>query len=167
MGLETLAIIGIAMVVAGGMVSAYGSIQEGKAQNRQAKAQAKAVENQVITQRQSAEFDAARIRERNRRIRGSQAAAGAKSGLLVGSGSMGDVMYDSSLQGELDVLSTMYRSQTNAAAGFSQATMLRQAGKDAEKLGKLNAGTTLLTAGGQAMSMYAGAPTTTGGGGGA
>lgn len=151
MALTTLGIIGILTAAAGTAVSAYGSIQQGKIANQAAKYNAKVAENAAIAERQAAEYDASRLLERNRRVFSSQRAAFAKSGVTL-SGSASDVMYDSKIQGELDVMTRLYQGSSAANKFVAQSAISRYQGKSALAGGRTQAGATLLTGAGQAMT---------------
>lgn len=57
--------------------------------------------------RHESQYEADRIRDRNKRLRGAQVVRVAKSGIML-EGSPSDVIYDSAVQGELDALAAEY-----------------------------------------------------------
>jgi hypothetical protein len=139
----TLLTIAAATSIVGAGISAYGMYAQGQSQKKMADYNAKVQENAAIASRQSAEFEANRIRDRARRVQGAQTAAYSKSGLML-SGSAIDVAMDSSIESEMDVLTTLYKGKTSADADFADAAARRAAGSDAASLGMLSGAGTLL-----------------------
>lgn len=150
----TLALIGIGLGAAGTGISAVGSIQQGKSAKAAGEFNARVAENDAMSARQQAEFDVERIRDVNRRISGSQAAAITKSGVKI-SGSSSDVMYDSSVQGELDVMSRLFQGRSIAEREYSRAKLSRFQGSQQKKASQFQAGASILTGAGQAAYGYA------------
>lgn len=70
-----------------------------------------------VTEDQS-QAEAETIRDNADRLRATQRTTFLKSGLTLDSGTAQDVIYDSSIQGELDALNVLYRG--NVSAGFSR-----------------------------------------------
>lgn len=83
-----------------------------------------AEENAALSREQSI-TDADRIRQINRRLVGSQKAAYAKSGVTL-EGTPDDVIYDSSLQGEMDALLTQYKGDIEASRSMYQSRSFLQ-----------------------------------------
>lgn len=144
MGLETLAIVGIAMGAVGTAVSAYGSIAAGNAAKDAAEFEAQVAENDARAQSQQAAFDASRIRKRNKRLRGTQTTSALKSGFTM-SGSNLDILQDSAIEGELDALTRLYTGAIGAGRSREGAKLARSKGKNAQRQGFMNAGGTALT----------------------
>jgi len=111
------------MLVAGGTVlSAYGNIQQGKAEKKKHDYNATILrQNAVVEGQQGAQREDAQ-RRKAREILGTQAAAFAQAGGGSG-GSAADIMKQSSTNAELDALTMRYESGLkisglkNAAAG--------------------------------------------------
>jgi hypothetical protein len=115
-----VAAIVVAVVAAGaGSYSAYASAQAQKDAANYNQAVAK---NNAATAANQAQYAADRVRERNRRMLGEQRAAMLKSGVTL-SGSGQDVAFDSSVQGEMDVLSAIYTGKISQGYSESQARM--------------------------------------------
>jgi hypothetical protein len=158
------ALIGASTIatVVGGTVSAIGAIKEGKAQRAQANYEAKVADNnalsagyQAVAEQEAASREADTLRDRYIRTMGQQTAAAAASGLQI-SGSITDVMLDSTIQSEQDVLMARYSGRIGAyrsgqeAKGFrEQAGGLRRAGKQMYKSAQWKAGSTLLASASQ------------------
>lgn len=151
MGIETIALIAIA---AGGAVSAYSSIQQGKQQEKQYQYKAKVEKNKAMAERSAARLELDQKRRRTRMVKGKQATAAAKSGTTL-SGSIKDIMFETSIDSELDQLATVYQSQTSSTSRFADARMFQQSGKFAKQQGYLNAASTILTTAGS-MASYGG-----------
>ena len=164
----TIATIATAAAAAGAGISAYGQVQQGKAAKREADYSAATQDNNAITagyaaiqEGQNAQREADQIREHRLRTIGSQRTAAAHSGLTL-SGSVLDVMSDTSIQSEQDIQLALYRgqigayNQQGAATNFrNQATMTRMAGANAKRGAYFQAAGTLLSGIGQAAGGYA------------
>jgi len=117
---------------------------QGKSAEDTANFNAQVAENNATLVKQQAEVDSERIRRRNKRVRGTQIANATKNGLLI-SGSVSDIMFDSDLRGEFDVLNTFIRGNVTAANLKSEAGLLRAQGRNARKQGNLKAGASIAT----------------------
>lgn len=80
----------------------------------------KLAEQDAQQARESSEFVAGRLRERNRRLGGSQRSGFAKAGIQL-KGTASDVMYDSAVQGELDVLIAQHAGKMQERSFMIQA----------------------------------------------
>ena len=139
-----IAIVAAAAAVAGAGISAYGMVQQGKAQKAQMEYNAKSAENDAATagyaalqEQQAAAREAEGQREQRLRVLGSQKAAASASGLTI-SGSVTDVMTDTSIQAEKEIQMALYRGEIGAynqrnrsTALRSDASMSRSAGRSA------------------------------------
>jgi hypothetical protein len=138
MAVATTTLIAIAAVstaasLAATGVAVHGQIQQGKAQKQIADYNAKVARNNAIAARQQAQFEADRIRDKARRLAGSQRAAFSKSGIEL-SGSVNDVMFDSAIELELDALSAIYKGEVAGNNQTAQAEIFKMRG-DAAKTG--------------------------------
>ena len=124
-------------------VGVYSAVSSGKAQAESSKFNAAVARNNALVTRQQAEYDAARIRDKNRRVIGMQRAAIAGNQLEL-SGSMQDVLVDSAIQGELDVATAIYQGKVSAGNQYAQARLDERQASSAMSAGWLNAGATLL-----------------------
>ena len=143
MGL-TAAVIAVAVLgVAAAGISTYSTLQQAEAQEKAAKFNAGVAENNRLAALQQSQYNAERIRQRNRRVLGRARAIAGKSGAGF-TGSFEDVLYDSAVQGELDVLAALYSGQVSATYYGSQAELERFAASTARAQGPLGAAGTAL-----------------------
>jgi hypothetical protein len=163
-----VAIASTAIATIGAGVSAYGMIQQGKAQQREANYNAAVQENNAISagyasiqEQQSASREVDAFRENRDRVFASNRTAAAASGLTL-SGSVLDVMGDTSLQAEKDISMAYYRGSVNSQNSMnqasnlrSQAVMTRSAGANAKRGAYFQAAGTLISSAASAGSSYA------------
>jgi hypothetical protein len=150
---STIAAIAAIAAVAGTAVTVVGMQQQGQAQKKVANYNAKIAENAAISKRYEAEAQANKIRERAKRIRSTQITNYSKSGVTL-SGSVNDVMYDSSLAAENDVLISLYEGKTASSNLHSQAALSRFEGKQAVINANYGSAGTLLSGVAEAGSYY-------------
>lgn len=128
----------LAAVVASASIGAYSSYQSGKQQEEAALYQAKVATMNQRSLSQQADFEATNIRSKYRRARGAQRAAAAKSGLTL-DGSISDVMLETNVQEDLDVMSVLYRGKQAALGEEMKKNLLISQGRNARTQGNLNA----------------------------
>ena len=155
MGLETATILGISAAVSaiGTGVAAYGSIASSKAAADAADYEAQVAENNAKAQAQQAQVDADRLRRRNRRLRGKQTTAALKSGFTI-SGSVQDIIRDSGIEGEKDVLARLYTGSVGANRSKQQANLSRFSAKNLKTSGYVQAGGSVLSGAGSVLGTY-------------
>lgn len=155
------------LMAVGTAVSAYGTIQQGKAQKAQAdfEAQQAALNARRAVGNANAEAEAndreQRFMEQGRKSTlAAQRAAVAASGLQI-SGSALDVMTDADLNAELQKADSRFISrvkQTNLLNQsqdlYAESGMLIRAGRSARKNANISAAGTLISGAGQAASAY-------------
>lgn len=122
MGLETIALVALASASA---VSAYGSISAASASRAEGRNAQAAANAQAGAQLDQATAEANTIRDRNRRVIASQRSVYLKSGITLDD-TASDVIYDSSIQGELDALNALYRGRVGASSSVNQGNLARQ-----------------------------------------
>jgi hypothetical protein len=148
-----LPFIALATSVLGTAYAAYSSYQQGKAVQRQANYNSDAaVVNQVTTQKQ-ADSDVSKIREKYRRVRGSQRAAAAASGLQT-DGSLSDLFLDTNIQEDMDVLTTLYQAKTQIVGQENKKNLSLMQGDQAMQGAKLAATGSLLSGAGNIISSW-------------
>ena len=147
--METVAIV---VTLASAAASAGAAIAQGEAAEDAAKYNAAVAENDASAIAQQSQYEAQRVRERNRRILASQRAGQAKSGLAM-SGSFQDVQMDSAIQGEMDALAAIYTGQINSGSAQARAQLARLEGRNAKRSGYINAGASLLSGGAQVSAL--------------
>jgi succinyl-CoA synthetase alpha subunit len=143
----TALVVGIVATVAalaGTAVSIVGQKRAAKSAKQSAEFNAEVAANDAKAAQQSAAFEAKQIRRRNLLRLGSQRAIGAKSGIDIDSGgSLDDVIFDSSIQGELEAQATEYSGRVAQGRAISRgqiALFEGQSAADAANLGALGAG---------------------------
>jgi hypothetical protein len=149
----TLLVSALALSAASAGIGAYSSIQQGKAQEDAAKFNAAVARNNAIASQEQAQFDADRIRNKNRKVLGLQRAALAANGVEL-TGSAADLMFDSSVQSELEVAAAIYQGKVSAGAQNAQASLYERQGKDARTGSYWSATGTILGGASQGISLY-------------
>jgi hypothetical protein len=139
---------------AGAGVSAYSSIQQGKAQQRLNEYNAQVAEQAASDKARDGRIMANAQREQNRRLQARQRALYAKAGVVDTTGSPLLVQLEQAGQLEMAALQTEATSSTEAARLRQQAILDRMSGKAARQAGNLNAGATILQGLGNAASSY-------------
>ena len=156
MGVETAAAIAVAATVLAAGVGTYAAVASAQAQKEAADFNAEIASNQALAEQQKASFEAQEVRRRNMLRLGQQRALVAKSGITIESAD--DLIYDTALQGELEVQAALYGGTTASQFYQSKARLLRAEGANAETGGYLSAAGTALGGLGQAGSMSYNAP---------
>ena len=128
----------------GTLISAFGALAGGIQQNRVAEFSAEVAKNNATASRQAASANAERIRDRVRSTQSSARAAFAKSGVAL-QGTPLAVLGANQAEGELDVLTAIYKGELSATAQEYSAALSRAEGRSAAFGGALKAGTTFLT----------------------
>lgn len=142
-------------IAAGTAISAYGSYASGRAQKKQAEANAQIAEADAKAAEQKAKYDEDLHRQRVRKILSSQRAAIGSSGVSV-EGSPLLALEETAREGELDALAIRYGGDVSASRSRSEAALSRQEGRSAQRAGYIQAGSTLLTGGARAYGAYKG-----------
>ncbi len=114
----------------GAVVGAIGSVAQGAAANSAAKANAKAMQQQAMLEREQGAYQVARQRDQLNRLTGRQVNNLAANGMAM-DGSAVDVIQDSRREGELDIAATMFGANIKSNNLETQAKIVRQQGKDA------------------------------------
>lgn len=115
MAATTLSLVSVGLAVAAAGISTYSSIQQSHAAEKAADYNAAVQRNQASAANAEATAEAARSKDRTKRLMAAQRAQFAKSGGAL-SGSALDVLYDSALQAELDTQTIQYRGAKQANA---------------------------------------------------
>lgn len=142
------------MAVAGTLMTAYGSIEQGKAQNDVAQYNAKLAEVSATDAEQRGGVAADQQRARVRQILGTQRAMMGASGVVAGEGTQGQVLDQTSVLGELDARQIEVNAQREAWGMRSQAAGARLQGSLQERAGLLGGIGSLITGGAQAYGIY-------------
>lgn len=137
-----------ALLIAGTVISAISSIQQGAYQRKVANYNAKVLENEKVALQQKAELDVEKHRETVRRLKGSQRVATAASGIDF-SGSPVDVLFDTEKRSLLDEKIIKYNAQQGIAGTESEIALTLAEGDQAYRTGLIDAGTTILSGAGK------------------
>lgn len=151
---STLAIVGVALAVVAAGVGTYSAISNAQAQKEAADFNEKIATNNAASANIQAAEEARRIRQRNLHLLATQRVAGAKAGIDISSGSFQDVVYDSSIQGEMDALSALYTGKVSAGSDLMRAKLFKMEGDNAVTQGYFNAGSAILSGAGSAVSRF-------------
>lgn len=143
----------LAIAAIGAGTAAYSSYQQGKNAEEQGKFNAATQKVNQITAQQQADADLGRIREKYRRIHSTQRAQGAIAGLTT-SGSFGDLLYDTNLQEDLDVLSTLYQTKVDITGAEQRRKLALMQGAQGKQEGNLAAAGSIISAAGSAYGQY-------------
>ncbi len=119
------------MSAAGAATSAVSASQQASAEKDAQDYNAQVAENNATVARDKAKYEAQRLRERNRRVIAEQRGEYLSSGLQL-KGTAEDVIFDSSIQGELDVMSAEYSGKIESGAHTADAGLARKRGAAAK-----------------------------------
>lgn len=133
----------VALMAAGTILSAYGSVSAGQSRRRAARAEARERERAAAVIRAYAAFNERRQREADARAIGAQRTAIAKSGVeLVGSPL--DAYAASVRNADLTARAILFEGEIQARAQEAQARLVRMEGEAAFRAGTIGAGTSIL-----------------------
>lgn len=149
----TLLIAGLALSAAGTGATIYAQQEAASAQKDAANYDAQVAANNALQAQQASDYEATRIRDKNRRLLASSVAATAKNGIQL-SGSSQDVLYDSSVQGELDAMAALYTGKVSANAQEAQARLSRMKSASIGASQGINAAGTALGGVGSGLAQY-------------
>lgn len=141
----TLTTIGLVIAAAAAGVGAYSAQAQADAQKSAAKFNAAVATNNATAAAQQAQYQADRIRTRNRQLAGSARANLAKSGVDIEAGSSADIMMDSGIQGELDRAAAIYTGAVSSGNQSSAAQLERSRAGYASTAGAIGVGSSLLS----------------------
>ncbi len=144
--------IAIASTVATG-ASAYSSVAAGKQAEANAKENAAIMQRQAQEEEQAAFFEASRLAERGRRIRGTQRAYFAKQG-LQGAGTPLLVLQETENIFNQDIAMILRGGQARAGYRRSQSQISLASGRSAARAGVIGGMGALLSGGSQTYYRY-------------
>lgn len=145
--------ISLALTAVGTGVAVAGSLEQAEVAEKAGKFNEAVANNQAKAEQDRAQFEAARLRKRNLVLLGKQRAGFAKSGVNLG-GSALDVIYDSELEGQLDVLNSLYSGAVGANYQRTRGQLARMEGQNAATAARYGAASTFLTGVGRGVSQY-------------
>lgn len=134
------------LATAAALVSAGGALYQGRAAQAEASAAANAAAMSATNERTAGAFKAERIAEKYSRMRGTQAANAAASGINPAAGSASLIIdQETTKNSYLDQLATIWNAESAADALDYQAAGLRQRGKNARTASYFNAAGSFLS----------------------
>lgn len=141
------------MMVGGGLLSAYGQLQQGQAAYRAARFNAESsMQNATLSRAQAAE-DAKRFKLTIKRQMGDMRANIGASGLTL-DGSALDVLEDSAAQADLDARTIVHQGELKAYGFERDAQMQMAQGNSAVRGSYYGAAASILSAGGNVAKTY-------------
>lgn len=143
----------ITSIIAAG-VSAYGSYESGQSQKEAAEYNAEVQRNAAKAEIQSGNIKAQEMRDKARRIAGTQAATFGAAGLDTTSGTPSDIITETRMFGELDALRAINNAESAAYGLKAQSELDLFQGRAAARGGMLTAGGTLLAGATRAYTDY-------------
>lgn len=135
--------IGAIIGIIAALVSAGSAVYSAQQQRKTAAYRAKLAEEAGEEVKAGTELDVARHRERIKRLRSTQRAKYAKSGVKM-EGSPLEVLADTQVQADLDEMIIRHGGQVRAGAYAREGMFERQAGRAAETADYISAGNSLL-----------------------
>ncbi len=143
------------IMAAGAIVSAVGQIQQGKAADNYAEANANMKRQQAADAKERGELEAAKARRKGAQMKGRQMAQFAASGLsIMADGTTGDILADTEMFTELDALTSINNAEKESFFHEYSARNELAMGKAKKKGSYLSAAGTLLMAAGSMGSSY-------------
>lgn len=125
-------------------VSAYGSYQQGKAEQAQAEANAQIYEAQAKNIKEAQKITEEQYRSKANVLRGQAAASAARAGLRI-SGTTANSISQSIMQLQMDNSYEQFNLQAKRQEAYSNAALQRYQGKVAYSNGLFKAGSTALS----------------------
>jgi len=154
-----LAIASLALTAIGTGMAVYGQMQQAQAAKKAGDYNAAVSKNNALAAQQQSAFEMARQREMNLRRMGSQKAGYAKSGITLDE-TASDVMSDTLISGELDVLATKYKGDMGFQRNMDESVLSTYSGNNAMRSGYTQAGATLISGVGKGVNTYMDMPRT-------
>ena len=133
-------------------ISTYAASESAAAQQRY---QAKVAKNQAINAQNLAAAEANRRRDLYNRQLASQRAAIGTSGVEAGEGSPLLVQMDSAEQAALDIANVRYQGEVRSADYRAEQNLMKWKARSTERLGYIEAGTSLLKGASKGYGAYA------------
>jgi hypothetical protein len=131
------------VMVAAAAGGAYASIEQGNQQKKMYQAQAQQASNEAAYKQDAAKAQAEKIRRMGEAQKSEARAALAGSGVKLGEGTALEVEKSITTNSEEDALSALLGGKRGAEAADAEASMLTQAGANAQKSGNLSAAATV------------------------
>lgn len=140
------------LMVAGTAMSAYGSYQEGKAENEAAKFNANMEEQKAKDAKERGLADEATHARKVAQLKGAQRAQWAADGVDLSSGTPSEIFEQTAEWGERDRQTIEHNTEREIWTHRQQANLYRAQGKNAKRAGTIGAFSSILT--GSANTMF-------------
>lgn len=134
------------VLVAAAAAGAYASIESGNQQKKMYKAQAQQASNEAAYRKDAAKAQAEKIRRMGALQKSEAKAALAASGVDVSEGTPLELQKSITQNSEEDALSALLGGKRASESAMAEASMLSQAGANAQKSGNMGAVTSVLGA---------------------
>ena len=148
-----------ALSLIGTAVSAYGSYQQGKAEQATAEANAQIYEAQARNIQEQQKIVAGQYRTKANVLRGQAVTSAARNGLRI-SGTTANSISQSIMELQIDNSYQQYNLATQRQEAFNNAALQRYQGKQAYRSGLFKAGATALSGASDFYNKYWKTPTT-------
>ena len=135
-------------------VSAYSALQQGKAAEQAGKFQAELAAQDVAAIDTESEFEQRDLRVEGRKLRARQLLQFAKGGVVPGTGTPLLVAEDTAAEGEKDIGRQRYGYGLQKRSAYARGSLAKREGKSAKRASRWQAGSSLMTGGYQAASIY-------------
>tara|TARA_R110001632_G_C11351996_1_gene418502 strand:+ start:1563 stop:2069 length:507 start_codon:yes stop_codon:yes gene_type:complete len=143
-----------AIAAIGGVIAAYGSYQQGKAQEYAAEHNAQVARNQAKATEEEARENSKRQRGNNERMLATMRANLASQGTGLSDGSSLAILGETASELELSVLDNYRSAESQRSSLLNQASTEIWQGKEAKRAGTINAFSGLLGTAGKAAGNY-------------
>lgn len=143
--------LAIAAQVLGTVISAVGSMQQGRAQQQAANYEASQLEQNAQQERAASQRQAMEQRRQGRLAQSRGLALAAASGAGASDPGVLDIMGDIDAEGEYRALTALYEGEERARGRQTQANLRRYEGKAAKRAGNMQAMSTVLSSGGKTL----------------
>lgn len=140
-----LATISTIASVAGTAMTAYGSIQQGKAAKAQGEYNARVSENNAQRARNKGTDQENNFRLKTQQLRKQQEAQFGANGVQLGSGSAADILADTDNFGEVDALNIRSNTDSEVEGYLTDANNSRIQGNNAQRAGNVGAFSSVLS----------------------
>ena len=141
----TMAVVSTVATLASAAIGTISAISSAKSQSDAAKYNAKVQEMQARDALTRGNIQAQEIRDRTRRLQGTQSAQYGAAGLDINFGTPSDVLSETRQYGELDALKAINNAQRGAWGNEAERELELYKGRTAKRAGYMQAGGSLLS----------------------
>lgn len=147
------AAIGIVTSLVGGVVSAMGAMQQGKAQKAQYKAQALYEKRQALMDEIQGGYEAYKVEQKSKQIAGAQEAGFAAAG--IEGPAVVETIKSSIAEADMDKQAIRFGAEAKASNRRYQADIYKMQGDIAMQAARINAFSSMISAGTNIMGSFA------------